>query len=83
MEYVNRGLITINNNQPIFNQDQLDNVQLQKLEQAVLDGDNYYLKALAYRSVDISHEKPYQISTVFLKAVSVFVCLIEHNLLIC
>lgn len=62
----------MNNQQPIFNQDELDAAQLWALEQAVLEGDNYYLKALAYRSVDISNEKPYQVSTVFLRAVSVW-----------
>ena len=44
---------------------------LQHLKESALAGDLYYLKAQAYRTLDMDHEEPYQVSTTFVKSVCI------------
>jgi len=76
LEYSSRALITINNQVPIIKQDGITGEALELLKESALAGEFYHLKAQAYRTFDMDHEEPYQVSTTFLRSCA----LLESNL---
>lgn len=52
------------------------------LQESAVSGDFYYLKAQAYRTLDMDNEEPYQVSTTFLKSCALLESLLSDQLVI-
>lgn len=81
-QYQNRALITINNQVPIIKQDSINQELLEYLKESAISGDFYYLKAQAYRTLDMDNEEPYQVSTTFLRSCALLESLLSDQLVI-
>ncbi|XP_017494394.1 PREDICTED: ER membrane protein complex subunit 10-like, partial [Rhagoletis zephyria] len=51
-------------------------------QESAISGDFYYLKAQAYRTLDMDNEEPYQVSTTFLRSCALLESLLSDQLVI-